>query len=904
MTIAPGTKLGRYEIRSPLGAGGMGEVYLARDPKLGRNVAVKVLSAQYSMDKDRLARFEQEACAAGALNHPNVLSVYDVGVENGSPYVVSELLQGETLRERLNGAPLSQRKALDYALQIASGLSAAHERGIVHRDLKPENVFITSDERAKILDFGLAKLTQGDGNLASQTEIPTRRVDTGPNAVMGTVGYMAPEQVRGARVDQRSDIFSFGCVLYEMLTSRRAFRGESAADTLSAILKEDPPELYSTNSQTNPALERIVLHCLAKSPAQRFQSVKDLAFALEALIGLSSGHTTAAPLPLRAGRIKSRERLAWIVALVCFLGLLAALPFALAYWRRAPVDEQVIKLSILPPEKAIIPGALPAMALSPDGRRLAFVASSEGQDLLWVRSLDSLSAQALPGTEGALNASPPFWSPDSRFIGFFAGGKLKKIDPSGGPSQTLCDVPAVSRGGSWAESRGASWNRDGVILFAPGGTGPLYRVSAAGGEPTQVTALDQSRFEVTHRWPSFLPDGRHFLYFARSGKAESTGVYVGSLDGKETKRLLSTATNAVYAPPGFLLFMRKETLMAQAFDAGKLQLTGEPSPVAEHVAFNPGLGVAAFSVSETGVLAFRTGGGQINQPRWFDRAGKQTGALGAAGLYFTVALSPDEKRAAVDLTDNQTGMTDLWLFDLLQRGVPSRFTTDPANDADPLWSPDGSSIVFSSSREGVFNLYQKAASGVGSEEVLLKSSEDKVPDDWSADGRFIVYETLNQKTKSDLWVLPMSGDRQPFPFLQTEFNEQQAQFSPDGKWIAYTSDESGASEVYVQTFPASGGKWRVSTGGGVQPRWRRDGRELFYIAADQKLMAVDVKLGATFEAGVPKVLFGTRVPTLRNFRNHYAVSADGQRFLINSTIEETSSTPISVVVNWTAEVKH
>jgi eukaryotic-like serine/threonine-protein kinase len=886
MTLAASTKLGRYEIRSQLGAGGMGEVYLARDPKINRDVAIKVLPAAFSSDSERLRRFEQEAQAAGALNHPNILSIYDVDTHDGSPYVVSELLEGDTLRGQLNGTVLPVRKAIDYALQIAHGLAAAHAKGIVHRDLKPENLFVTKDGRVKILDFGIAKLIEPRDGSEAHTDLPTRKLNTDPGTVVGTVGYMSPEQVRGQRVDHRSDIFSLGVILYEMLSGKRAFRGDSAIETLNAILKEDPPELSESNSQINPALERVVMHCLEKRPEQRFQSARDVAFALEALSGLSSSRTMAAALSLTAGRPKNRERLAWIVGL---LGLLVALPFAIAYLRRAPVDERVLKVSVLLPEKATMPG-MTAMALSPDGRRLAFVASSEGQYFLWVRSLDTLSAQALPGTE---DASSLFWSPDSRFIGFFAGGKLKKIDATGAPPQTLCDAKAGSRGGTW--------NRDGVIVFASGASGLLYRVSAAGGEPSPVTTLDQSRFEISHTWPYFLPDGRHFLYFVRSSQAESGGIFIGSLDSKDTKRLLSTTLSAAYAPPGFLLFLRNEMLMAQRFDADELQLIGEPFPVAEHVAYNVGIGRGAFSVSENGVLAYRTGGGQINQPLWFDRGGKQIGSLGAAGFYVTLSLSPDERRVVEARLDTQTGTTDIWLFDL-SRGIPSRFTTHPAPDLNPLWSPDGSRIVFSSLREGVSNLYQKVAGGVGNEEVLLKSSEAKVPDDWSSDGQFIVYETLNPKTKWDLWVLPMSGDRQPFPFLQTEFNELQAQFSPDGKWIAYTSDESGAREVYAQTFPASGGKWRVSTDGGSQPRWRHDGKELFYIAFDRKLMAVDVKLGATFEAGVPKTLFGTRVLTLTSERT-YAVTADGQRFLINSTLEETSATPISVVVNWTADLK-
>lgn len=870
----------------------MGEVYLARDPKINRDVAIKVLPEAFSLDSERLRRFEQEAQAIGKLNHPNILSVFDVDTHNGAPYVVYELLEGETLRECLNGGALSTRKAVDYAMQIAQGLAAAHNKGIIHRDLKPENIFITHDNRVKVLDFGLAKLAGPVENTEDQTDVLTRKVNTDPGAVMGTVGYMSPEQVRGKSVDPRSDIFSLGVILYEMLMGKRAFKGDSAIETLNAILKEDPPELTESNSQINPALERVVMHCLEKNPEQRFQSARDVAFALEALSGLSSSPTVAVALPA-AARAKNRELFAWIAAGVLMLGLLTALPFAIAYLRRTPVTERVLRLSVLPPEEARMGGIVSAISLSPDGERLAFVAAFEGQNVLFVRPLPSFSAEPLRGTEGASNATPPFWPPDGRFIGFFAGGKLKKIEASGGPSQTICDVGA---------SRGGTWNREGLIVFG-GASGPLYRVSVGGGEPTAATVLDQSSFETSHRWPQFLPDGRHFIYFARSNRDENAGIYVGSLDSKETKRLFSTNLDAVYAPPGFLLFLRNEMLMGQKFDVEKLEFTGEPFLVAENVAYNIGLGRGAFSVSENGVLAFQSGSGELNQPLWFDRGGKQIGALGSASLYFTVWLSPDEKQAAVNRVDTKTGAQDIWLFDLL-RGIPSRFTTYPAGNSNPLWSPDGSSIVFSSNREGLNDLYQKTAGGTGNEEALLKSGEEKWPDDWSSDGQFIVYQSFNPKTKWDLWVLPMSGDRKPFPFLQTEFSEQQARFSPDVKWIAYTSDESGAAEVYVQAFPASGGKWRVSTSGGGQPIWRRDGKELFYIAADRKLMAVKIKLGATFETGAPEPLFETRVLTVTDFRNHYAVSSDGQRFLINSNIEESRTTPINVVVNWTAGLKH
>jgi serine/threonine protein kinase/Tol biopolymer transport system component len=885
MTIAAGIKLGRYEIRSKIGEGGMGEVYLARDTQLGRDVAVKVLPSTYSDDTDRLHRFEQEACAAGALNHPNILIVHDVGTHDDSPYVVSELLEGETLRERMGGTAQPQRKAIDYALQIAHGLAAAHEKGIIHRDLKPDNIFITRDGRVKILDFGIAKLTQPEGG-QSQTDIPTRRVDTDPGVVMGTVGYMSPEQVRGQKVDHRSDIFSFGAILYEMLSGRRAFHRESAADTISAILKEHPPDLSETNQRISPALERLVNHCLEKNPEERFHSASDLAFALEALSGSSVSSAQTMAMPAFAPRLMKRRDLliAWAVAAIA---ILAAIALTISHFRRPPTESRAVRLFINPPEKA----SFGSFAISPDGLRLAFVATdASGKTLLWIRPLDSINAQPLSGTE---EATLPFWSPDSRFIGFFAGGKLKKIEVTGGPAQTLCNATAP---------RGATWNRDGLIIFEPAPVQPLYHVSAAGGEPTPLTTIDISRGETSHRWPYFLPDGRHFLYSVLGGP-EIQGVYVRSLDAKENRRLLNVVnSDAAYAPPGYLLFRREAALMAQAFDADKLQLTGDPFPIAEQVGSDAATFQTFFSVSQTGVLAYNSGGSGKTQLAWMDRGGKQNGLVGQPGNYLRPWLSPDEKRVAVDDVDSQ-GNRDVWIIEL-GRGNPSRFTFDPAIDVAPVWSPDGSRIAFGSNREGTMNLYQKPASGAGKEELLLKTDLGKFPLDWSADGRFLLYQVTDPKTKPDLWVLPLFGDQKPFPFVQTEFNERNGRFSPDGRWIAYASDESGAYQIYVQSFPTSGGKFPVSTNGGSFPAWSRDGKELFYVSPDRKMMAVEVKgEGATFEPAVPKVLFDMRVRTFTDPQARFAVTADGQKFLVNNTIGETASAPIAVVLNWTAGLK-
>jgi serine/threonine protein kinase len=883
--FASGTKLGRYEIRSKLGAGGMGEVYQGRDTQLGRDVAVKVLPTNVSTDPDRLRRFEQEACAASALNHPNILVVHDIGAHDGTTYVVSELLEGETLRRRIGGTPLGQRRAIDYALQIANGLAAAHEKGIIHRDLKPDNIFITNDGRVKILDFGLAKLTQLDGNQA-QTDVPTRRVDTDPGVVMGTVGYMSPEQLKGTAVDQRTDIFAFGAILYEMLSGRRAFHGESAAETMSAVLKEDPPELSDTNKTVSPALERLVNHCLEKNPEARFHSARDLAFALEALSG--SAPTSAQTITVSTfapSRLTSRELIFASLAAVALIALAGVLTFS--YFRRVPTETRPVRLLINPPEKT----GFGPFAISPDGLRLAFVTTdTSGKSLLWVRSLDSITAQPLSGTDEAIL---PFWSPDSRFIGFFAEGKLKKVEATGGSVQTLCNA-AVPRGGTW--------NGDGLILFAPTPNEPIFQVSAAGGTPTSLTKLDPSRQEASHRWPYFLPDGRHFLY-AISGGPKSQGIYVRSLDGKENRRLLDIPNSVVaYAAPGFLLFRRESTLMAQAFDADKLQLSGEPFPIAEQVGYDVTSFQTFFSVSQTGVLVYSGGSFGNTQLTLVDRNGKEIALLGGPGNFIRPWLSPDGKRVVVDGVDAH-GNRDLWLIDLAT-GQPTRFTFDPSQELFSVWSPDGSRILFSSDREGPRHIYQKAATGAGNEELLLKSDDNKFPTDWSSDGRFITYVVNDPKTKLDIWILPLFGDQKPFPFLQTNANERNARFSPDRRWIAYTSDESGLNEIYIQSFPTLGSQQQVSTNGGYFMAWSRDSSEVFYVANDKKMMVVDIsQRDGTIKTGTPVPLFDMHVPSYTAAVTQFAVTADGRKFLVANALTQTTLGPITVVLNWTADLK-
>ena len=891
MSLAAGTKLGPYEIVSSLGAGGMGEVYRAHDERLGRQVAIKIVPTAYAGDADRLRRFEQEARAASALNHPNILSIYDIGQHDGAPYVVSELLEGETLTKRVDGTQLSQRRALEYALQIAHGLAAAHAKGIIHRDLKPDNIFITNDERVKILDFGLAKLTQPDFT-QTQSNVVTRRVETDPGSVMGTVSYMSPEQLKGLDVDPRSDIFSLGAVLYEMLAGQGPFYRESVAETMSAILKEDPPDLSRANKTVSQDFERLINHCLEKNPEARFHSARDLAFALDAIP--TSGSTVAisadtAPMSVHTpSRVTLLQIILGSIAVIAVIAAVAlVVAFVLPYFRRTPTEAHTVRFFINPPEKA----SFGPFAISPDGLHLAFVASdATGKASLWVRPLDSPIAQPLSGTEDAIY---PFWSPDSRFIGFFAGGKLKKIELSGGTVQTLCNA-TIPRGGSWSSS--------GVIVFGPSPNEPLYQVSETGGPASPLTKLEPSRQEASHRWPFFLPDGRHFLYSVLGGP-QSQGIYVTTLDGKDTRRLLNIASSiAMYAAPGYLLFRHEATLMGQVFDLNKLQLSGDAFPVAEQVGFDLSTFQTYFSVSQTGILVYSAATGGKTQLTWMDRSGKELGLVGPPANYIRPSLSPDGKRLAVDGSDSQ-GNRDVWLIDLAS-GNSTRFTFDPAQDLFPVWSPDGSRIVFGSDREGPRNLFQRSAKGAGKEELLLKSDFNAYPVDWSHDGRYIAYVINDPKTKIDVWVLPVSGNQKPFPFANTEASERGARFSPDGKWLAYVSDESGVPQIYVETFPSSGGKWQVSTSGGYHIAWRQDGKELFYVAADRKMMAVDIKgEGANFEAGPPKPLFELRVPTFTGSQAQFAVTPDGQKFLIANTHGENKSEPITVALNWTADLK-
>jgi serine/threonine protein kinase len=880
--LAPGARLGPYEVLAPIGAGGMGEVYRARDARLGRDVAIKVIAFDASSDPERLRRFEQEARTVAALNHPSILSVYDVGTEVGAPYVVFELLEGESLRQRLGREAVAARRAVDWAAQIGRGLAAAHDRGIVHRDLKPENLFLTKDGRVKILDFGLAKLLLGEETAEEGGDSPTLSAQTNPGTLLGTVGYMSPEQVRGLAVDARSDIFSLGAVLYEMLSGRRAFRGNTAADTLTAILKEDPPALGTAlDSGVSPALARIVGRCLEKAPEERFQSARDLAFDLEAFSGLSGPGVTSPP------RLPWRPRPGQILVAIVVLGAMAAVFLVgrragfVAGERMQPTTRGEVRFQLTPPASL---RRVSGTRLSPNGTHLAFVGiGSDGKSQLWVHSLSALEARPLPGTEDVRGT--PFWSPDSRSIAFFTLDKLKRIDVSSGAPQMICEVPSA-----YATNSGA-WSREGVVILTSGGVGALYRASISGGEATPLTRLDETRRERGHQAPQFLPDGRHFIYYVRSEDAAHRGVRLGSLDSAETQLLLPGEQPAIYAWPGYLFVRRGGALVAHPFDDRHMALLGEPFVVSEVV------DAGGFSASETGVLAFASSPPQTAQPTWFDRSGRSLGTVGEPGPYLQIALSPDERHAALQRLDPRLQTWDIWLLDVAH-GVLSRFTSDPGYESDPVWSPDGRRLAFTARGAGEpqLTLFQKALGGGPAERVLPESVDWDFVEDWSPDGRFLLYGT-GIGGRDGLWAVPLFGERKPFRLVEGPVGNDEPQVSPDGRFLAYMAYEAGRFEVYVQAFPSGGPRARFSTEGGQVPRWTSGGRELIYLTPEGTLMAVDVKARAALEPGVPRKLFAPGLtPALSD---HYAVTADGQRFLVLMPVD-TAPTTITVVLNWTA----
>ena len=861
-----GETLGHYKVLEQLGRGGMGEVYLAEDLSLDRKVALKFLPDAFTSDPERMARFEREAKLLASLNHPNIAAIYGLEQADGKRFLVLEYVEGETLQARLNKGALPVEDALGVCRQIAEGLEAAQEKGVVHRDLKPANVMITAEEKVKILDFGLAKALADEIRSVESSHSPTiTEAMTQPGVVLGTAAYMSPEQAKGKAVDKRADIWAFGCILYECLTGKRVFEGETVTETLAAILRGEPDwQILPTTTPIN--IQFVLRRCLNKDISRRFRDAADVQIQMEEVPDI--GEVTK---PVK------HNRLAWIwAAIATLLAIALAVPAFVYFHGQEPGDAMRFYVEI-----PFAPGRI--LAVSPDGRYIAFVADKDGQRLLWLHSLAELENRPLQGTDGALY---PFWSYNSRFVGFGAEGKLKKIDISGGYPGTLCDLP------DGLLFRGGTWSSDDVLLFMGGGSS-LYRIPADGGTPVAVTAVDQSRQETSHRFPSFLPDGQHFLFTVRSLLPENHGIYVGSLDSGERKRVINVLSNGVFAAPGFLLFARDGELIAQRFDPDRLEVTGEPVTIVQQLG-NPRVGYAPFTASETGLLAYSSEQEPPDSPLiWMSRDGRQLGEAG--GAFRTPALSPDGSLIAVTRCQTDTASTDIWLIDS-SRGVEEPLTRHAAWDQHPVWSPDGLRIVFSSPRDDTCGLFQIPVDGSGSEERILDSTTTIRPTDWSPDGRFIVYRNDDPLTNTDLWALPLFGDGEPFPIARSEFGEAQGSVSPDGRWIAYSSDDSGRSEIYVHAFPTPKQRWTVTVNGGSDPKWSHDGKELFYAAADGKLMAVPVTLGEVPDFGAPVALFDAKIFDINREGTQYDVSDDGQRFVLPMPNEIPSK--FTVILNW------
>jgi Tol biopolymer transport system component len=893
MALAPGTRLGPYETLTLLGAGGMGEVYRARDTRLERTVAIKILS-QLSYDPARKQRFEREAKAISCLNHPNICTLHDIGHQDGIDYLVMECVEGETLARRLEKGPLPIDQALRCGAQIADALDKAHRAGIIHRDLKPGNIMLTPTG-AKLLDFGLAKPASAMVDAAEMTASIAETPVTERGTIIGTFQYMSPEQVEGRDLDGRSDIFSLGAVLYEMVTGQRAFEGKSRLSVASAILEKEPAHITTIKPLAPTALDHTIRTCLAKDPNDRWQTARDLSHELKWIA--EAGSQAGAPaLPGRTSRI-TRERIAWATAAILLCALAAVSAIAYHLQKDASPSAMVVRAMIPPPADRQFPSGSVA-ALSPDGRQVVVsVRDNQGKRALWLRSLnDAGEGRIVPGTDGGL---APFWSPDNRSIGFFAGGKLKRIDVEGNLVQILADASPTPRGGAWSPN--------GTIVFGPDQFTNLYQIPASGGTPRQLTELNKSHQEQTHRWPVFLPDGKHFLFFARSQQQpEITGIYAGSLDSKEYQFVVRATAGPAFAAGGSIVYMRDGVLFAQAFDERKLAVSSEPVALRDHVEYIAPTSIASFSVSPAGDMVYYPApAGAPNAISWYDRDGKRGDTLGI-GHAISMVLSPDGTRAVASISNGDGPNTDLWSFDL-GRGTKTRLTSSPESEQYLAWQPDGQFVLFGSGfLDSSFHTYRTRSDGTGKIETVLNSDGiSEYPGSVCRDGRYLAYwrTPKDSQIESTIWILPFTGDRKPFALVQSQFSNFQPAFSPDCKWVAYASNATGQNEIYLTHFPDATRTYQVSMGGGTNPRWRNDGKELFYLSPLQpNVMAVNVDEKADeISLGSPRTLFhlANTVPGTQSL----GVRPDGQRFLILTTNQPSGPVPLTLVTNWNADLK-